>query len=210
MAATRPARIGLLGGSFDPPHRAHLALAQVAMQALALDELRWLPAGAPWQKVGRRLTPAEHRVAMLAALLAGEPKQVIDERELHRDGLTYTIDTVRELQAERVDTDWFFILGQDQYGRFDTWHAWRELLQRLTLAVASRAGEVPQPPAALATVPHRVVVLDLPRLDIAATDIRARAAAGQPIAALVGERVARYIEQHHLYTPGHVPEKNRH
>ena len=214
MAARRPARIGLLGGSFDPPHLAHLALARVAMQALALDELRWLPAGAPWQKAGRRLTPAEHRVAMLAALLDGEPKQVIDERELHRAGLTYTIDTVCELQTERPDADWFFILGQDQYGRFDTWHAWRELLQRLTLAVAARDGQLPQPPGALAAVPHRVVVLPLPRLDIAATEIRALAAAGQPIAALVGERVAGYIEQHHLYTPGHAPgqpaRKNRH
>ena len=85
------ARIGLFGGSFDPPHLAHRALARVAMQTLALDELRWLPAGAPWQKAGRTLTAAEHRVAMLAELLADEAGQVIDERELRRSGPTYTV-----------------------------------------------------------------------------------------------------------------------
>lgn len=196
------ARIGLFGGSFDPPHRAHRALARVAMQALALDELRWLPAGAPWQKAGRPLTPAEHRLAMLAELLADEPGQVIDDREVRRSGPTYTIDTVRELQAERPDALWFFILGQDQYGRFDTWRDWSELLSRLTLAVAAREGQLPMPPPALAAVSHHMQVLPLPRLDIAASDIRARAAAGQPISTLVGDPVARYIDQHRLYATG--------
>ena len=196
------ARIGLFGGSFDPPHRAHLALAGVALQTLALDELRWLPAGAPWQKAGRLLSSAEHRLAMLAALLADEPGQVIDDRELRRSGPTYTIDTVRELQAERPEAQWFFILGQDQYGRFDTWRDWPELLSRLTLAVAARDGQTPAPPPALAAVPHRLEVLPLPRLDIAASDIRARAAAGQPITSAVGEPVARYIDQHRLYATG--------
>jgi nicotinate-nucleotide adenylyltransferase len=199
MAAVR---IGLFGGSFDPPHLAHRALARVAMQALALDELRWLPAGAPWQKAGRPMTAAPHRLAMLAALLADEPDQVIDERELHRSGPTYTIDTVRELQAESPGAQWFFILGQDQYGRFDTWRDWPELLSRLTLAVAAREGQAPLAPPALAAVPHRLAVLPLPRQDIAASDIRARAAAGQAIDALVGERVARYIDQHRLYATG--------
>jgi nicotinate-nucleotide adenylyltransferase len=199
MALTR---IGLFGGSFDPPHLAHRALARVAMQALTLDELRWLPAGAPWQKAGRVLAPAPHRLAMRPELLAGEPGQVIDARELQRSGPTYTITTVRELQAEHAAASWFFILGQDQYGHFDSWRDWPELLSRLTLAVAARDGQVPQPPPALASVPHRVDVLPLPRLDLAASDIRARITAGQPITALVGERVARYIDQHRLYATG--------
>jgi nicotinate-nucleotide adenylyltransferase len=203
------ARIGLLGGSFDPPHLAHLALGRLAIQSLALDELRWLPAGAPWQKAGREMTPAAHRLAMLQALLDGEPGAVIDPRELHRAGPTYTIDTVRELQAERHGADWFFILGQDQYARFDTWCEWRELLARLSLAVAARDGLPLQAPAALAALPHRVVALALPRQDIAASDIRARIAAGQPVAALVGERVAGYIDRHQLYRTG-TDQENRH
>ena len=199
------ARIGLFGGSFDPPHLAHRALARVAMQTLALDELRWLPAGAPWQKASRTLTAAAHRLAMLAELLADEPGQVVDEREVRRNGPTYTIDTVRELQAEQPDAEWFFILGQDQYGRFDTWRDWPELLSRLTLAVAARNGQAPLAPSALAAVPHRLQVLPLPRLDLAASDIRGRAAAGQPITTLVGERIARYIDQHRLYATGTAP-----
>ena len=198
-------RIGLLGGSFDPPHLAHLALGRLACQALALDELRWLPAGAPWQKAGRQMAGGAHRAAMLAALLYGEPGQVIDTRELARNGPTYSIDTVRELQAELPGGDWFFILGQDQYARFDTWRDWPELLQRLTLAVAGRAGHAPTPPAALAVVSHRVVALPLPRQDISASDIRRQLAAGAKgasLAALVGDAVAGYIDQHQPYPRG--------
>ena len=198
-------RIGVFGGSFDPPHLAHLALARLAVQVFALDELRWLPAGAPWQKAGRQLASGIHRAAMLAALLRHEPGQVIDARELARSGPTYTIDTVRELQAELPDADWFFIIGQDQYARFDTWRDWRELLQRLTLAVAARAGEPPSAPAALAAVPHRLVVLPLPRQDISASHIRQQLAAGVPpaqLSSLVGDAVASYIDQHQPYLRG--------
>ncbi|MES2718865.1 MAG: nicotinate (nicotinamide) nucleotide adenylyltransferase [Pseudomonadota bacterium] len=198
-------RIGLFGGSFDPPHLAHLALARLAQQVLALDELRWLPAGAPWQKAGRQMASSAHRAAMLAALLQAEPGHRIDTRELDRGGPTYTIDTVRELQAETPGADWFFILGQDQYARFDTWRDWPELLQRLTLAVAARAGEAPAAPAALAAVPHRLVLLPLPRQDIAASDIRRQLATGvraTGLAPLVGEAVASYIDHHQPYTRG--------
>ena len=197
-----PRRIGLLGGSFDPPHQAHLALARLALQALQLDELRWLPAGAPWQKAGRQLAPAVHRRAMVAALIAGEPGFVIDDHELQRSGPTYTLDTVLALRAEQPLAEWFMVIGQDQYARLDTWHGWQQLLPLLTWAVAGRAGQDPTPPAALAAVPHRVVALSLPRTDIAASDIRTRLSVGQPVTPLVGEAVARYIDQHGLYQAG--------
>jgi len=194
-------RIGLLGGSFDPPHLAHLALGRLARQALALDELRWLPAAAPWQKADRQLAPADHRCAMLAALIAGEPDSCIDEQELQRGGPTYTIDTVRALQAATPDAQWFLIIGQDQYARFDSWRDWPELLARVTLAVAARGGQAPQAPAALAAYPHRMVVLALPRSDITASDIRSRLGQGAGVAHLVGDAVARYIDHHRLYRP---------
>lgn len=192
-------RIGILGGSFDPPHRAHRALGEVACAALALDELRWLPALAPWQKAGRAMTDAAHRLAMLRLLIAGEPRWSIDERELRRAGPTYTIDSVRAMQAEEPGAHWFLVIGQDQYGRFDTWRDWPELLERLTLAVAARAGDAPAPPPALQALAHRRVVLEMPRLDIAASDIRTRCAAGEPVHALVGEPIAGYIARHGLY-----------
>ena len=203
-------KVGLLGGSFDPPHLAHLALGRCAMQSLGLDELRWLPARAPWQKVGRDMASAQHRLAMLQLLLADEPASVIDSCELERDGLTYTVDTVRALRAAMPDTDWFLVIGQDQYARFDTWQGWPELLASLSLAVAGRDGLVPTPPAALRLHAHRVVPLGLPRLDISASLVRERCAKGQAIAPLVGERVAGYIDQHRLYAdPDPDPYRHR-
>ncbi len=193
-------RIGLLGGSFDPPHLAHLALGTIATEALALDELHWLPARAPWQKAGHVLASAADRLAMLRLLVDARPRWLIDERELHRGGPTYTIDSVREMQSERPAAEWFLIIGQDQYARFDTWRDWRELLARVTLAVAARAGTEPLAPPALGGVAHRIVSVALPRLDIAASDIRARCAAGAPVVEWVGESVAGYIARHGLYS----------
>jgi nicotinate-nucleotide adenylyltransferase len=200
---TLPRRIGLFGGSFDPPHLAHLALARLALDELALDELRWLPAGQPWQKAGRVLAPAADRIAMVGALIAaapgGEPRFVLDTRETLRSGPSYTIDTVREIGAEAPGSELWLVIGQDQYTRLDTWRDWRELLQRVDLAVAARDGEVPRPPPALADAPHRLRVLPLPRMPIASTVIRAAAARGDDIAPMVGATVASYIAARRLY-----------
>nr|WP_307726766.1 nicotinate-nucleotide adenylyltransferase [uncultured Caldimonas sp.] len=194
-------RIGILGGSFDPVHNAHLALGRVALDALRLDELRWVPAGLQWQK-SREMTPGHHRLAMVHLATAGEPRFVVDPCELHRPGASYTVDTVRAMQeACREPAEWFLVIGQDQYQRLDTWHEWRELLQRVTMAVAGRAGAEPQAGVALAAVPHKMVRLPLPPMAVSATDIRTRAAAGQAIDMLVPLPVARYIAQHRLYQP---------
>jgi nicotinate-nucleotide adenylyltransferase len=199
VTPSRPARIGLLGGSFDPPHLAHLALARTALQTLQLDELWWLPAGQPWQKAGRALQAGVHRAAMVRLLIQGEPRFRLDERELHRSGPTYTVDTVRECRAARADTDLFLILGQDQYGRLDTWRDWPALLQDVTLAVAGRAGEAPAPPAALAGHPHRLEVLPLPDIPVSSSALREALAQGDDVSPMVGEAVAGYISRHHLY-----------
>jgi nicotinate-nucleotide adenylyltransferase len=199
VTPSRPARIGLLGGSFDPPHLAHLALARTALQTLQLDELWWLPAGQPWQKAGRALQAGVHRAAMVRLLIQGEPRFRLDERELHRSGPTYTVDTVRECRAARADTDLFLILGQDQYGRLDTWRDWPALLQDVTLAVAGRAGEAPAPPAALAGHPHRLEVLPLPDIPVSSSALREALAQGDDVSPMVGEAVAGYIARHHLY-----------
>ena len=200
----RQPRVGLLGGSFNPPHLGHLALARVACSHLRLDELLWVPAGQPWQKAGQPMAPAGHRAAMVAALIEGEPRMRLDERELRRDGPSYTLDTVRELQAERPEVDLFLILGQDQYAGLHTWRQPAALLAAVTLAVAARDGQAPQASALLAGLPHRPEILPLPRLDVSASGVRAALAAGQPVHRMVGEAVARYIDQHHLYrlTPG--------
>ncbi|MEX8518098.1 MAG: nicotinate-nucleotide adenylyltransferase [Leptothrix sp. (in: b-proteobacteria)] len=195
-------RIGLFGGSFDPVHQGHLALARCALAHLALDELRWIPVGQPWQK-SRVLTSGVHRVAMLEAVLVDEPRFVLERCELDRTGPSYTLDTVRTLQAATPAATWFLIIGQDQYANFASWHGWPELLQRVTLAVAARDGCVPTPPPALTEVAHQLVVLPLPAQPVSATEIRARLVAGAAAlelkSTLVAPAVASYIARHRLY-----------
>lgn len=194
-----PRRIGLFGGSFNPPHLAHLALARTARETLALDELRWIPAGAPWQKPAGELAPAHHRLAMVRLLVGDEPGFIVDEREIRRGGPSYTVDTLRELRAEQAGAELFLILGQDQYARIDTWRDAAQWRPWVSFAVAARDGQAPQPPAGWDGGNHRRVVLPLPDHPISATHLRALARAGDDLAALAGPDVARYIDQHRLY-----------
>ena len=199
-SAAAPRRVGLFGGSFDPVHRAHVALARSALAALLLDEVRWLPAGRPWQKAARAMTPAHHRVAMVELAIAAEPRFVCDRIEVDRPGPTYTIDTLLELRRREPGVDWVLLLGEDQFARLHTWRGWRELAAIATFAVAARphaaaaASSTPPPPARVA---HERV--PLPPMDVSATRIRERVARGLPIAGLVPPQVARYIESEHLY-----------
>jgi len=193
-------RIGLYGGSFDPVHCAHLALARSALDGLALDSLRWIPAGAPWQRP-RQPAPAGHRLAMLELALAdpvwADPRCSIDRCELDRPGPSYTLDTVLHLQAAEPGQRWFLLIGQDQHARLHTWHRWRELLQRVELAVAVRPGEaVELHPEVRAAGWH---VLPMQPQAVSATELRARIAAGEPIDGLVPAAVAGYIDHHRLY-----------
>jgi nicotinate-nucleotide adenylyltransferase len=191
-------RVGLFGGSFDPVHNAHVALATTALEQLRLDELRWIPVGQPWQKA-RRLAAAADREAMVRLAIAGEPRFVLDRVELRRSGPTFTLDTVRELvAAAEPGQQWFLILGQDQYASLHTWRDWRELLGLVTLAIANRPGAALAVNPQIARAEHQVV--SLPMMDVSSTEVRRRVAAGESIADLVPDTVARYIEQHRLYS----------
>jgi nicotinate-nucleotide adenylyltransferase len=192
-------RIGLFGGTFDPPHLAHLELARVARDELRLDEVRWIPAGRPWQK-SRRISPAAHREAMVQLAIAGEPGFVLDRSETRREGPSFTLDTVREMQAAEPGAEWFLLIGGDQYAGLHTWRDWPELLSRVALAVANRPGHMPPVDPEVLRHTHRVV--PLPMLDISSTDIRERVSRGEPITDLVPPQVARYIDQHALYREG--------
>ena len=199
MGAGAARKVGLFGGSFNPPHLAHRALARVARDTLGLDELRWLPAGAPWQKPAQDLAPAADRAAMVRLLLAEEPGMQLDERELHRAGPSYTRDTVAELRQEQPGAELWLVIGQDQYANLATWRdaaQWRALVR---FAVAARDGQPPRPPTGWDASNHQRVVLPLPEHPISATRIRQMIAAGQPVSSLVGPEVARYIDQHRLY-----------
>ena len=192
-------RVGLFGGSFDPVHNAHVALARTALEQLRLDELRWIPVGHPWQKA-RRLASAADREAMVRLAIAGEPRFVLDRSELRRRGVSYTLDTVRELVAAAPADERVLILGQDQYASLHTWRDWRELLGLVTLAIANRPGALLTVNPQIARVAHQTVLL--PMMDVSSTEVRRRVAAGESIADLVPEAVAGYIEQRRLYLAG--------
>lgn len=185
----------LFGGSFNPPHRAHRALARLAIEALLLDELVVVPAGQPWQKPAGALASGLHREAMLRQQLQGLPRCTVSRVEIERQGASYSIDTLALLQ--RPGERWFLVIGQDQYARLSSWHRVGELLQRCTLAVAARAGEAVAADAALP--PHAFVRLDLPADAVSASQVRAAIARGDDVTPLVGPEVAGYIANHHLY-----------
>lgn len=212
-AGRRGRRIGLFGGSFDPVHPAHRELADAALAQLGLDELRWIPVGRAWQK-SRQMAPAAHRAAMVGLAIGDNPAFVLERCEIERDGPSYTLDTVAELQRRDGQrhpgepVDWFLIIGQDQLANFATWHGWRDLLGRVVLAVAGRAGDAVQMPVALAEAGARVVPLAMMPMTVSSTELRTRLAAGEPASSLaprmVAPAVAGYIERHGLYHP-HPP-----
>lgn len=199
--AAPPRRIGLFGGSFDPVHLGHLALARSALSDLDLDELRFIPAGQPWQKP-HRLAPACERVEMLELALAdpaaGDPRFSIEHCELRRSGPSYMIETVEQLQRCEPGRRWFLLIGQDQHAGLHTWHRFRDLLARVELAVAQRPSGIVQPvhPEVLAFGHHALQMLPAP---VSSTHLRERVAQGLPIAGLVPSAVAGYIDSHGLY-----------
>ena len=192
-------KIGLLGGSFDPVHNAHLALASAAYEQLNLSSVRLIPAGHAWQKQ-RSLTPAKHRLAMLKlALEFLGPWAEVDEIETQRSGPTYTMDTLAALEQIHGKQNWFWIMGTDQLANFCSWHRWEELTKRLTLAVAIRAKTPWQIPSSLAALKPRIKKISMPTSEVSATEIRNRILQQQPISELVPEPIAQYIANHQLY-----------
>jgi nicotinate-nucleotide adenylyltransferase len=193
-------RIGLLGGAFDPPHNAHLAVARAALDQLDLDELRVIPTGLAWHK-SRALTPPDHRLAMVRLAFAGLPRVLIDDRELRRSGPTYTIDTVEALRSEHPQAELYLIIGGDQWASLTTWRRWQELVQLVHLCVADRP-DLAQSGPTRGPDDRSVIHLQVTPMPLSATDLREHLAAGRPIAQRSGdlpEAVARYISEHHLY-----------
>lgn len=198
-----PARqVGWFGGSFDPVHLAHRALAEAALTQLRLDEVRWVVAGQPWQKqqAGRTLAAAEHRAAMVRLMIEDEPRFVLDDSELRRTGPSYTLESVKDWQAQHPGDRLWLILGQDQLAGLPTWRGWEDLIGRVGLAVAARGSDEVKAPAALLDRPHRLVRLQMPALEWSSTEVRRRAASGGDVRPVVGEKVAGYIGLHRLYS----------
>ena len=201
-------RIGVFGGAFDPPHNAHLALAQTAIDQLQLDELKIIPTGYAWHK-DRPLSAAEHRLKMTELAFSGIDRVSVDAREIKREGHSYTIDTLEALQAEEPDAAFFLLIGGDQLAAFTRWHRWQDILSRATVCVAERPLQASAPADTLAKTPalRQSIHLQLPPMTVSATAIRQLIAShtgskntSQPdLAGLVPDAVARYISLHGLY-----------
>ena len=213
-------RVALLGGSFDPVHNGHVALAALFAKLLVPDELRIIPAGNPWQKAGGLKANGAQRVAMLELAFAEAALPVkMDLQEIERTTPSYTIDTLRNVRAEiGPQASIVFLMGADQLQQLDTWRDWRALFELAHIGVAARPGyslaEAALPPAVAQELLLRQGSLDQLRstpsghgylaqtldVDISATQVRAALQRGEPANSLISPVVLDYIQQHKLYT----------
>ena len=183
----------ILGGTFDPPHIAHLVAGETAHDQLGVETVIYIPTGRPWQKLGTGVSEARHRLRMIELATNGVGYFSVDDREVHRDGWTYTIDTVESFGGEDI----ILIVGADSARGLPTWNRATELLERVRIAVVPRPGvdrdEVDR------VFANNVEWLEMPDLDVSGTMLRRHVADGRSIRFLVPGPVHDYVKEHHLY-----------
>lgn len=190
-------RLGIYGGTFDPVHVAHLALAEHCREQARLDQVLFVPAARPPHKLEQPLTSFHHRVEMLELAIAGYPPFQISMLEKDRPGPSYTVETLRLLRDERPADELFLILGSDSLQDLPTWYQPEEIAKLATLLVVQRSGH-PLPAQPLAAFRH--VLVKMPLLDVASRDLRARVRTGSSIRYLVPRSVECYLATHKLYS----------
>jgi len=184
------AAIGILGGTFDPVHNAHLAMARAALDHLGLDHVLFIPTGTPRYRPPSA-TPGKDRATMLRLAIQDEPRFAVDERELRAGATGYTVDTLRALRSELGDAELYLLMGADQYEKLGTWHRPDEVKRLARIAVFGRPG------IQLKEKPDLIPMNPMP---ISASEIRSRAQRGEGLDGLVPPAVANYIERHRLYS----------
>ncbi len=192
-------RIGLFGGTFDPPHIGHLALAEWARSHLSLERVVFMPAGTPPHKLRRVLTPVRHRLAMTRLAVRGNRAFTVSTLEARRSGPSFTVDTLAALARLHPGSRLYLLMGADSLDEFSTWHEPKRILKLATLAVAARPGA--RAPGRT-RLPGKVVWLDNPRLEISSSVLRAELRAGRPVRYLLADSVERYARRHRLYRRG--------
>jgi nicotinate-nucleotide adenylyltransferase len=201
-----PGSVGVLGGTFDPVHLGHLALAEEAREALGLERVLFVPAAVPPHKRDRTITDAVHRVRMVALAIDGNPTLELSTLEIERPGPSYTVDTLEALRGSAAELT--LLLSAESYRELPGWHRPARILELARVAVAPREGYA-LPPASwldgqFPGAGVRVTLLDGPRLRVSASEIRARVEAGRSVRYLVSPAVAAYIATHDLYRPPRV------
>ncbi len=195
-------RRGVLGGTFDPIHHGHLVLAERAREQLELGKVLWLPAGDPWRKADRQVTAVKHRVEMVHRAIDGSSEFELCTLEIEREGPTYTVETLAALKEQYPEDELFFLLGQDALEDVPNWRDPERLIALARLAVATRGGERRSAAALDRLVPGlsgRVTWIEMPYLEVSATELRRRAAAGQSLGDGTPDAVAAYIRDQRLY-----------
>jgi len=187
-------RIGLFGGTFDPIHVGHLAIASAAAHALHLDEVLFVVAHRPWQKVGtRQISDSALRLAMVQAATADRDDLIVSSIEIDRGGASYTVDTVEQLRADRPDAELVLVLGSDVVADLASWHRHDELREMVTLGIVDRPGDVGAEPP-LGWTAERIAA---PLVDLSSSLLRERMAAGEPVDYLVPRAALDIYEQWH-------------
>lgn len=194
MTSARAPRIGVMGGTFDPIHHGHLVAASEVAQSFDLDEVVFVPTGTPWQK--DRVTESEHRYLMTVIATASNPRFTVSRVDIDRGGPTYTIDTLRDLAAERPGAELFFITGADAIAQILSWRDHDELWDLAHFVAVSRPGHVLDTEGLPS---DDVSQLEIPALAISSTDCRRRVSERNPVWYLVPDGVVQYIAKHHLY-----------
>ena len=196
------AQVGLLGGTFNPPHIAHMVCAQEAFEQLGLDRVLLVPVGVAPHKAVEADPGVAHRVAMCEAAVSGDARFGVSRADADRDGPSYTVDLLRSLGGADELT---FIVGADMADSLPAWREPERVLELARIAVAEREGvpraDISERLAGLAGAAERVCFFDMPRLDVSSSLIRRRVAAGRPVRYLVPDAVAAYIERERLYRP---------
>jgi len=197
--------IGVLGGTFDPVHIAHLVIAQEAHSQLRLERVLFAPARQPWHKPKREPSPIDDRVALVRLAIAGDSRFELSLADAEREGPTYTVDTLRRLGERFPEARLYFIVGGDSLVELPTWREPQRIVRMCRLAVALRPGQTVDLDALEREVPGvsaAVVLLDVPQMGVSSSDIRRRVAEGRPIRYLAPERVEAYIRERGLYRDG--------
>ncbi|MBI5601282.1 MAG: nicotinate (nicotinamide) nucleotide adenylyltransferase [Gemmatimonadetes bacterium] len=185
-------RIGIFGGTFDPPHVGHWLAAVDAVEALALDEVVWVPAAQQPLKAGVSSADTAHRLAMARLMVLGDTRFRVDAVELERGGLSFTVDTLRAYRERYPDAALFLLLGRDAAASLPKWREPEVIRELAEIVVLTRGGEAASLPSGVRELPTR-------RVDVSATEIRERVAAGRSIRGFVPDAVAAYIAAHGLY-----------
>ncbi len=196
-------KTGIFGGTFNPPHIGHMIVAEHVRTELSLDRIIFAPAAIPPHKTHQGIIPAEHRIAMLRLTLKDNPHFELSEIEIQRGGVSFTVDTLREIKSRHPLYELFLLIGMDNLAEFKTWKSPESILQLATVVAMTRPGVSAEsvPPE----MKDRVKVCPVPAIEISSRDLRAHVRDGKSIRYFVADSVAEYIRAHNLYAAEFSP-----